>query len=162
MIVRNRRLIPAVAALAVAGAVAGTVAGCQAERGPGQNEAVLVALAPSRACQANLPFFGHYQYPDGRFGMGTQYAPAQGDIAMSNDGGWCAIRHEYYFYQTRITPELRVTVPPAHGEAIVGSVAGVLRIVYRPAAGFTGADSFELRLGGPDPFTIPVRVSVSG
>ena len=136
------------------------MAACQIDRGPGQNESALLALTPSRACVSDLPFFGHYQLLDGGDGLGVIYAPAQGSISMSNDGGWCAIRHAYYFNTSLIAPELRVSVAPTHGEVLVGSVGRMLRIAYRPTRGYVGPDGFELRMGGPDPFTIPVRVAV--
>ena len=90
MIVWNWRFLFAMAAVL-------PMAACQIDRGPGQNESALLALTPSRACVSDLPFFGHYQLLDGGDGLGVIYAPAQGSISMSNDGGWCAIRHAHYF-----------------------------------------------------------------
>jgi hypothetical protein len=152
MIVKTWRVVLAMLAL--------PIAGCQTTQGPGQNEAGLLTLTPSRACATDLPYFGHEQYPNGRTGL--QYSPPRGGISTSNDGGWCAIRHAYYFRTRETTPELRVTKPPAHGEVVVGSVGGLLRIAYRPTRGYVGPDWFEVHIAGPDPDVIPVSVSVSG
>lgn len=134
------------------------VAGCQPPSVPDQNAATLQALTPAKRCEAGLPYFGHYQY--GRDDTGLQYAAADGRIAMANDGGWCAIRHVFFRRERQETPELFIIQNPAHGAVTVGSVAGELRIAYRPAPGFTGQDAFELRTGGNDRLPIPVWVTV--
>lgn len=135
-----------------------TLGACQAPPGPGQNAAALGALPPAHVCQASLPPFGHWQYArdDAVF-----YAAAKATIAMANDGGWCQIAFEHDWGGRPAQEPLTVTTPPAHGEAIVGSVGVSLRIAYRPAAGFVGSDAFIVHLTAPDPWDIPVTVTVS-
>jgi len=136
------------------------LAGCASLAPPEQNAAQLAALPPTATCDARLPFFGYYRYSRDEL---MQYVEPDAQIAMGNDGGWCSIG-----YQTQMpngapsVSEASVTKPPGHGEAMVGTLNGRLRIAYRPAPGFTGRDEFTVNLHSPLPYTIPVMVTVSG
>ncbi|MDR3538231.1 MAG: hypothetical protein P4L71_17180 [Acetobacteraceae bacterium] len=145
--------------LPFAGALIGLfgLAGCQAPPGPGQDFAALQALPASRACVGSLPPFGRWIYAldDGVF-----VALPHGTIVMGDDGGWCQIRFQHYWGQKPLQAPLAVLTPPAHGEAMVGSVGLSLRIAYKPAPGFTGTDHFTVHLTAPEPWDIPVAVTV--
>ena len=79
-------------------------------------------------------------------------------IAMNvaNDGGWCAI--------TAPGPDTKpfaaglLVGDPSHGEAYIHSVGDATRVDYTPDAGFTGADSFVVKLLPGSPI---LRVSVT-
>jgi hypothetical protein len=131
--------------------------GCEPPIGPGQNAAALAALNTSRACVAALPPFGYFHYPGDRLEF---YAAPAGTILMGDDGGWCQIRFRHFWGDRPIQAPLAVTTPPAHGDTLVGSIGVDLRIGYRPAPGFAGEDAFVVHLTAPQPFDIPVRVTV--
>jgi hypothetical protein len=111
----------------------------------------MAGLTPAARCVASLPWFGHQD---------TGYAAPQGTIAMTDDGGWCALQFVQVFRQLYIVPEISVVVPPGHGEARAERLPGRLAIVYRPAPGFVGTDRFEVRTDGPISHTIPIDVTV--
>lgn len=134
------------------------VTACSQQPGPGQNVAVLSSLPEARVCQPNLPPFGYVQYARDEFPWD---APPNGSIAMANDGAWCQIRFHHAWINLLVQGPLSVEQPPAHGEVIVGSIGYSLRIAYRPAPGFAGSDHFVVRLHGPDPWDIPVAVTVA-
>ena len=125
-----------------------------------QNAAALTALRPAATCAATLPWFG--RYPTGNWRVPDIYEPPDGRMTMANDGGWCTAAFTYSMYAGRlpIVAPLRVARPPAHGEAVVGSVGPSMRIAYRPAPGFAGTDAFTVSMAGPEPWTIPVHVLV--
>jgi len=131
-------------------------ASCQ--QPPPQNAAQLAALHAAGTCDANLPVFGWFS-GGGRF-MQWYLAP-HGSIIMDNDGGWCSIRYDAYYGTVPITPEMRVVEPPQHGDVVVGSLAKVLRIAYRPTPGYVGQDAFKVHISGPTPDNIPVNVVVT-
>ena len=135
------------------------LSGCAAT--PPQNAARLAALRPAQACHASLPTFG--RFPGGR-GMTFEIVmPPHGRIAMDNTGGWCAIRFHFAVRgQIPVIAPLHLARAPAHGRVVVGNLDGAMRIAYRPAPGFSGRDRFSVRMGGPEPWTIPVRVRVAG
>ncbi len=133
------------------------LAGCEKPLGAGQDAAALQALPTSRACVADLPPFGRWKYPGERF---TTYSPADGSMIVGGDGGWCQIKFDFAWGDLPLQAPLRVTHPPEHGEVMVGSVGLSLRIAYKPAQGFAGADSFTVHLAAPDPWDIPVHVTV--
>jgi len=127
---------------------------------PNQNAAVLTALHPARACSASLPTFG--RFPTGAGAGSDAYVPPDAQIAMGNDGGWCMIHFDFAVRgEIPVIAPLRVTRPPAHGEAEVGSVGRSMRIAYRPAPGFAGTDRFTVYMAGPEPWDIPVHVTVT-
>jgi hypothetical protein len=135
------------------------VAGCAAT--PPQNAARLAALPPARVCHARLPTFG--RFPGGHSMAFDIVMPPHGRIAMDNDGGWCAIRFHFAVRgQIPVIARLHLVRPPAHGRVVLGTLRGAMRIAYRPAPGFTGRDRFAVRMGGPEPWVIPVRVRVAG
>jgi hypothetical protein len=140
------------------GAIAIAVAGCQPQT-PDRNAAALVNLQPAQYCDATLPFFGHYRHI-GRRNSGPLFQPADGRITMRNDGGWCSIQHKFAYEGLVLTAPMTLTVPPRHGEVVLGSLQEELRLAYRPAPGYAGPDAFEARLDSPVPETIPVRVTV--
>jgi hypothetical protein len=136
-----------------------TLLGCQGPPGPGQDAAALQALPVASACQASLPHFGRDQYARER--TANYYAPPEASIVTNNDGGWCQIHFQFYWARQPIQAPLAVTTPPMHGDAMVGSVGDSLRIAYRPAPGFTGQDRFVVHLTAPEPWDIPVPVTVT-
>jgi hypothetical protein len=127
---------------------------------PEQNAALLSGLHPAAACAASLPPFGRFVAGD--IPGGTIYIPPDARITMANDGGWCTISFNFAVAgEIPVVPPLRVTRPPEHGEAAVGSVGQDLRIAYRPTPGFVGADHFVVHMAGPEPWRIPVQVAVT-
>ena len=123
------------------------------------NAAALSQLRPAQSCAASLPFFGHY-YHAGEHNAGSFFQPADGRIALRNDGGWCAIRHRFAWQGLVMAPPMTVLQPPRHGEVVLGALAGDLRLAYRPNPGYAGSDQFVVRLQSPIPETIPVQVAV--
>ncbi|MGH7043542.1 MAG: hypothetical protein ACREFY_15645 [Acetobacteraceae bacterium] len=143
---------------AVLGVAALGLAGC-AEAPPNQNAARLTALHPAQACTASLPTFG--RFPGGRSFLDEIYLPPDARIAMANDGGWCTVRFTYAVRgEIPVVALLHVARPPAHGRAAVGSVGPSMRIAYRPVPGFAGTDAFTVHMAGPEPWNIPVYVTV--
>jgi hypothetical protein len=151
-------MVRVVAKFTTVGSVLLALAGCQPPPGPGQNFAALQSLPTSRACVASLPPFGYWQYSRERFD--SYYVPPNATILVGDDGGWCQIRFEHWWGNQPIQAPLAVTAPPAHGEAMVGSVGTSLRIAYKPVPGFAGEDGFTVHLTAPQPWDIPVRVNV--
>lgn len=125
---------------------------------PEQNATELSRLTYTTTCDPRLPFFGYYRYSrDEMF----QYVEPDARIAMANDGGWCAIRYQALMPNGGYTVAwAEVAQPPVHGTAMVGTLDGTLRIAYKPTQSFVGNDKFEIRLLGPIPYTVPVRVTV--
>ena len=135
------------------------LAGCASLAPPERNAAQLAALKPAATCDARLPFFGYYRYTRDEM---LQFAEPDARIAIGNDGGWCSIQYQAQMPNGAFTvADASVTIPPGHGEAMVGTLSGLLRIAYRPAPGFTGQDVFTVNLHGPLPYTVPVRVTVA-
>jgi hypothetical protein len=147
------------ASLAIAVPMVVLLGACTSLRPAEQNAVQLAALPAAGTCQADLPFFGYYRYTrDER----EQYVDPDGRIAMANDGGWCAIRYQVMMLNGGFaTGNAEVKAPPAHGEVLVGTLDGLLRIAYRPQPGFVGSDVFSVYLRGPIPYVIPVRVKVA-
>jgi hypothetical protein len=87
---------------------------------------------------------GECTYRGGSF-MNGQKAVAQ--MSIRNDGGWCW-SDGYAMPQTGFylsASDLKVTTPPKHGEVAIGDMPSHhLRIAYRPAAGFSGEDSYTV------------------
>ena len=144
---------------ALGGGVVLALAGCAPE-GPGQNAAELQALPASRACVSNLPPFGYWRYAAERFNQ--YYVPPNGTITVGDDGGWCQIQFQHFVGDAPARFPLAVKDPPAHGEAMAGSIGTSLRIAYRPTPGFVGQDAFTVHMIGPQPWDIPVHVTVVG
>ena len=145
---------------AMAIALITSLAGC--ETAPPQTPAAeLTALRPAAECSAVLPTFGRFYYP-GQNSRFTEYVPPDGRMVLRNDGGWCTIRHVFYFNTLIDVSEMGLETPPAHGEVKLGHVGSVLWIAYRPQPGFTGGDSFVVRQLSPQPWDVPVRVIVGG
>jgi hypothetical protein len=147
---RMIRSLPVLVALLV-------LSGCEKPLGPGQDAAALAALPTSRACVPDLPPFGRWKYPGERF---TTYSPAGGTMIVGDDGGWCQIQFDFAWGDQPLQAPLRVIQPPEHGQVMVGSVGLSLRIAYKPAPDFAGADSFTVHLTAPDPWDIPVHITV--
>lgn len=130
--------------------------GCTIPPAPQQRTAAeLQALAISKLCQPSLPVFGRFY--DSNFGI---YLPPNGNILMSQDGGWCQLSNLFVFQDVVTVGTLSLASPPAHGEVRTGIVGQQLRIGYRPSAGFTGTDGFVVHFDAPQPWDIPVRVTV--
>lgn len=79
---------------------------------------------------------------------GSQASPGQhvtNQMAVKNDGGWCwsseaAWRGNGTYYSA---DDLVITVPPKHGNVVVGDMANHrIRVAYRPEPGFSGQDSY--------------------
>jgi hypothetical protein len=144
--------------LAVIAGGALALASCNMGPQPGTSAANVEALPMARDCAASLPTFGRFYYPGNPLGT---YMPPNGSIRTSNDGGWCWTKYVFYWGQQPIVPGMRVSVPPQHGEVRTGAIGTELRFAYRPVPGFTGEDYFEIRLTSPDPWDVPVRVTVT-
>lgn len=142
------------------GAVACGLAACQPPPSPNQNAALLTSLPQARDCTASLPTFG--RFPTGGGTGSDAYMPPEGQIAMRNDGDWCTIHFTFAVRgQIPVVVPLRVKRSPAHGQVEVGSVGQEMRIAYRPAPGFVGTDPFMVYMAGPEPWNIPVQVTVT-
>jgi hypothetical protein len=70
-------------------------------------------------------------------------AALKAQIQQSNDGGWCGMilsrggqPYDSYLIITR----------PSHGRLFAHRVGSITRIDYTPDAGFTGTDSYAIRL----------------
>ncbi len=87
----------------------------------------------------------------------TAGSTAEGKITVGNDGGWCGIP------VNRPGPAPfaagLVTKRAQHGNVTIHTVGDVTRLDYRPDTGFSGEDSFGLRLV-PDNTTLQVAVTV--
>ncbi|MDE2005223.1 MAG: hypothetical protein KGI51_01550 [Rhodospirillales bacterium] len=127
---------------------------------PPQNAAMLATLRPAKHCAASLPTFG--RFPGGPDATFDTYLPPAGKIRTDNDSGWCEIRFTFAVRgRIPVIAPLALAEPPAHGTVALGNLDGTMRIAYRPAAGYAGADAFAVRMGGPEPWTIPVAVQVT-
>jgi hypothetical protein len=73
-------------------------------------------------------------------------------MTMDNDGGWCGIATD------RAGPGL-VTAKPANGRLHVRKVGAITRVDYIPDRGFTGTDSFAVKLL-PDQAELKVAATV--
>ncbi len=78
--------------------------------------------------------------------------PTEATMTMDNDGGWCGIRTD------RAGPGL-VVAKPAHGKLHVRKVGAVTRVDYIPDRGFTGTDTFTVKLL-PDQAELKVAATV--
>jgi hypothetical protein len=82
------------------------------------------------------------------------------DAAMSlaNDGGWCGL----LVHQVGPQPfdAGLLTARPAHGNVLIHEVGDETRIDYTPDHGFSGADSFSVKLV-PGNATIRIAVTVT-
>lgn len=87
----------------------------------------------------------------------TEGRPTDVQIAVDNDGGWCAVTVAAPGDQPYAAGLL--TSRPAHGKVYIHTVGYTTRIDYTPARNFTGTDSFvvELLPGSP---TVHVSVTV--
>jgi hypothetical protein len=76
-------------------------------------------------------------------------------VKVGNDGGWCGIT-----VNTGGKPYAAglLATGPAHGKVLIHTVGNDTRIDYTPARGFTGADSFSVKLIPGDAI---IRASVS-
>jgi hypothetical protein len=96
--------------------------------------------------------------------FGPTYPPA-GTMVMRNDNdGWCRLAMGFHPAggSHGYIPPLYLTQPPAHGEIKVGSAKDRVQVLYHPAAGFIGMDSFKIRADSIDDiFYIPFRVTVN-
>lgn len=73
-------------------------------------------------------------------------------MTMDNDGGWCGIA------TNRAGPGL-VAAKPAHGRLHVRKVGAITRVDYIPDRGFTGTDTFAVKLL-PDQAELKVAATV--
>jgi len=126
---------------------------------PDYNAPALATLHPAALCNARLPYFGHYAYPQSH-GATLEFVPASGSIVMSNDGGWCAIRHEFVYNDRVRTFPMSVMQSPAHGRVVLGAIGGKLWLAYQPVPGFIGPDFFRVRLYSGTLEEVPVHVTV--
>jgi len=78
--------------------------------------------------------------------------PTEATMTMDNDGGWCGIA------TNRAGPGL-VAAKPAHGRLHVRKVGAITRVDYIPDRGFTGTDSFTVKLL-PDQAELKVAATV--
>lgn len=70
--------------------------------------------------------------------------PAEATIRVGNDGGWCALR----LSQANGEPYAAglLATPPRNGKIYIHKAGKVTRVDYTPDAGFTGTDSFVVKL----------------
>jgi Bacterial Ig domain len=92
-----------------------------------------------------------------------QISPAVGQtteaaVKLVNDGGWCGLP----VHQDGPKPYDAglLTVRPAHGNVLIHGVGDDTRIDYTPDRGFSGTDSFSVKLV-PGNATIHVAVAVT-
>ena len=79
-------------------------------------------------------------------------------MGLGNDGGWCGLalqRGDAPFSAGLLSTR------PAHGTVMIHKVGDFTRIDYTPDRGFTGADSFSVKLV-PGNAVIRVNVTVTG
>ncbi len=76
-------------------------------------------------------------------------------MTVGNDGGWCGVVVDN---NGRAFSAGLVLTRPKHGRPYVHSVGDTTRIDYFPNAGFTGSDSFSVRLL---PGAAVVKISVT-
>ena len=69
---------------------------------------------------------------------------ATATIAVSNEGGWCAVKASEKDGQAFATGLVRVK--PDHGRIYVEKAGAQTRVQYFPAAGYVGADTFTVGL----------------
>ena len=71
-------------------------------------------------------------------------AGAEAAMKLANDGGWCAIS----VHQAGPKPfdAGLLTTRPTHGNVLIHQVGDDTRIDYTPDRGFTGSDSFAVKL----------------
>ncbi len=91
-----------------------------------------------------------------------QISPANGQsteatMKVGNDGGWCGLP----LHQDGPKPYDAglLTARPAHGNVLIHQVGDETRIDYTPDRGFTGSDSFRVKLV-PGNGTIRIAVTV--
>jgi hypothetical protein len=79
-------------------------------------------------------------------------------LTLGNDGGWCGL----LISQPGDKPFSAglITTLPAHGRVYVHTVGDSTRIDYTPERGYTGPDSYVLRLV-PGDSTLTVNVTVT-
>jgi hypothetical protein len=84
---------------------------------------------------------------------------ADATMAVTNDGGWCAIA----VAQSGPEPYAAglLTGRPAHGKVYIHPVGDQTRIDYTPETGFGGTDQFEVKLI-PGDEVLRVAVTVQG
>ena len=110
-----------------------TLGGCLQNAGPASGLRVYAAdlTGAAKACEV---------------GKVAPVAGATSDAAMklANDGGWCAIS----VHQEGPKPFEAglLTQRPDHGEVLIHEVGDETRIDYTPDHGFTGRDSFAVKL----------------
>ena len=90
-------------------------------------------------------------------------SPADGQttevpMGLGNDGGWCGLpvqRSDAPFSAGLLTSRAQ------HGSVLIHQVGDFTRIDYRPERGFTGADSFTVKLV-PGGAILRINVTVTG
>jgi len=75
-------------------------------------------------------------------------AVSEATITMSNEGGWCAVRvaENGHPYALGLLPGR-----PEHGRALIRKAGEQTFLDYVPAAGYTGPDSFTVKLRSATP-----------
>jgi hypothetical protein len=78
-----------------------------------------------------------------------EIAPAAGQtieaaMTLANDGGWCGV--EAHQEGPKPFEAGLLAVRPAHGSVLIHEVGDNTRIDYTPDRGFTGTDSFAVKL----------------
>ena len=83
--------------------------------------------------------------------------PANIPMSVGNDGGWCGVtlvRADGPYSAGLLTAR------PAHGRVYIHTVGSVTRIDYTPAAGYSGTDSFTVKMV-PGDATASISVTVA-
>jgi hypothetical protein len=136
---------PQAAWVAVAGCVL-LLVGCANQAGaPASRERVFAAdmVGGARKCEAPTPSLTDGQTSDVQ-------------MKVANDGGWCGVTVAQR--SGRPFDSGLLSARPSRGKVAVNRVGDVTRIAYTPAPGFTGTDSFAVRL---IPGESVVRVAVT-
>lgn len=141
---RRRSLAPWIALLATAAALQ-ACAPDQAARGSKNRVFAADLTGAAKVCQVPKVSLSDGQSTDVPMGLG-------------NDGGWCGLpvqRSGGPFSAGLLTAR------PAHGTVLIHQVGDFTRIDYRPDRGFTGPDSFTVKLL-PGGAVLHINVTVTG
>ena len=84
---------------------------------------------------------------------------ATATLAMSNEGGWCAVRVSQPEHTAFATGLVRVR--PEHGRLDIEKSGNQTRIQYFPDAGFVGSDTFTTALRPTKPGAADQMLKVS-
>jgi len=135
--------LPFVALLGLAGML---LAGCQSKP-PAPSARIYAVDLAGAAKSCTVPAV---ELADGK--------SAEAAMRLSNDGGWCAIAVAQRGHAPYAAGVLQTRA--LHGQVFIHTVGDDTRIDYTPDAGFSGTDSFAVRLIPGNP-VLTVNVTVT-